>query len=129
MKYVLLVFATALSFYTHAADKKIGNLIAIEREVTGVYDSCLTNIKEMETSPGRYSCLVRYLKDPEFSLKRESILRDSDANCDVTGDIMSGSLMLVFKSKNSRELPEAKSCLQESLNKKGPIKVLLYSVE
>ncbi len=129
MKYLLGFCFFAIGFQVQAADTTLGTVIAVEREITNVKDSCLKNVKEFPETKGNFACSIRYLKDHEFTHKRGSLLRHETSDCATYVDNSGGALLINFKSKVSKTAEAAQACLQEGLSKKGEIKVVLFTVQ
>lgn len=129
MKYLISAFILFLAFQANANDRTLGNVVAIERELTGVADSCRKTFKESEVTAGRYSCAIHFLKDGEFALKRGSILNHVTSACQVSIDNVNGNLIFFIQSKNSSQPAAALNCMEEAVAKKGQIKVTVFGIQ
>lgn len=132
MKLIFVLVATLIAFSAQANDRKLGNVIAIERQVTGLYDSCLSNVtSDITTEQSFFICNISYLKSPlEVSATKNGAIRFADNNCAVNADAANGFLIMTFgKATGSSDFATAKSCLQQALKNNNSVDVLVYSVE
>lgn len=147
MKSVLSVLAMVLSFSAfttaQAADKKIGNLIAVERTIDNVYQTCAAQIKN-ETSPKQtangealpsfFACkLDAGSKDFDFMPKYQRLLTHSDSVCDIEGFAQNSSALITVQMKGkSLGAENAKNCLQRALDaseNKDSFKFTIFTIE
>jgi len=133
---VLVTLATLLfAFSVHAADRKVGNVIAIERDVTNIYDSCMSTVTPDPTttkSSDTYSCFVKSPMNPnDTPLTRAHFLKNVGSDCDVEGDIENGSLLITFNtSADTSSYADSQACLKRALDViNDSTKIILYTVE
>lgn len=126
----LVLLSILFSLQAHA-DKKIGNVIAVEREISDVYNRCLRNMTTATSEPrSLFSCTIKYARDGEWPVSRGRVLKMVDAQCSVTADHANGSLVLTFTgAKNPSTFESAKNCLQKSLTEADTLSVILYTLE
>jgi hypothetical protein len=120
MKWTLALGALFLSLSVHAADKKIGNMIAVEREMTDIYENCVGQLKDKPAEENFYSCSFSLAKNnTEFSTTKMRVFGTSSVqkSCSVEGYAEAGQLIITFYSNVDKAgIAEAKNCLKRALN-------------
>jgi hypothetical protein len=126
-----LVLLSILFSLNAFADRKIGNVIAVEREISDVYTQCLNNMMTATSEPkALFSCAIKYARDGELPVSKGRILKLVDQSCSVTGDHANGSIIITFTgARNPSTFESARSCLQKSLAEKESLRVILYTLE
>ena len=126
---LLVVFFAGTS---QAADKKIGNVILVEREIQDIYNTCLKNIDSPTDKPQNFfACSMKYITPGELAVSSGVVLRLLDQRCSVVGEALKGTLLITFATSRSPSTFEsAKDCFGRAIaNLKDPVKTLVYSVE
>ncbi|AZZ35555.1 hypothetical protein CIK05_01640 [Bdellovibrio sp. qaytius] len=130
MKLIFALTATLIAFSAQANDRKIGNVIAVERQITNIYDSCLSKVSG-DTSKDQdfFICTINFLKTPtEMAITKGGLIRLVDSNCKVYGDAANGALLITFgKAQGLSDFAAAKNCLAQATLK--PVNVNVYTVE
>ena len=135
MKFAVSIFASILvlmvAFSTQAADKKLGHVIAVEREINNLYQTCLNSVnQDAEKTASFFSCSIRTLKDNELSLTSRGFIRENNEKCQTNADVKNGNILITFGlTKGSSTLNEAKDCLAQALLKNDSLKLSVFTVE
>lgn len=132
MKIILALALTIFAFSAQATDKKIGNVIAVERQITNIYDSCIeTTGKSAQSARPYFICSVKYLQSPhEVAVGKGGVIRFQEQGCSVQADTDGGFLFIVYgKSEGNSDFQTAKACLQSALEKNKTVSAIVYTVE
>jgi len=121
MKWVLSSAALLLAFNVHAADKKLGNVIAVQRTIDKVYDSCMEQVsKDKNNTPDQryfFCTFPATNSDLESVPGSQHLLFSNDAHCTVDVSVQGAKVLVTFNGNDAKaDLAVAKSCLQASLN-------------
>lgn len=131
MKVLFVLASLFIAFSAQAADKKLGNVIAIERELPNLSEACIKNVTSDITKPSSFfSCTVKFTTGAETPVSKGTIFKVIDNNCSVVAEAINGTLLVTFAgAKSSSTFEVSRACLESALADKEPLKVLLYSVE
>ncbi|MDG0816894.1 hypothetical protein [Bdellovibrio svalbardensis] len=133
MKLIFALVATLIAFSAQANDRKIGNVIAVERQITNLYENCLSNIStDVSKEQTFFYCNISYLKSPlEMPVTKGGVIRFNDQRCRVDAEAGNGVLILSFgRAKGSvSDFATAKTCLQRALQNSNSVSVLVYTME
>lgn len=140
MKFAGFVFALALvlgftSSPSQASDRKIGSLVAVERTINSVYQNCVEQIPDEESSSSLYSCKFdTRLKNVDFTPGTARLLTLNTSQCFVEGTLQNSLILIMFssKTKNTDSLTASKACLRQALESsphKDSFKVITYTME
>lgn len=130
MKSLVFAIATLIGFSAFAADTKLGNVVAIEREVSGIYEKCLDKVENTTEERSFYSCAIRYANETDVQIARGTAIRFMTEECSVAGDALNGTLLITFSQKSATsEFVQARTCLEKALQKQPSIKVKLFVIE
>lgn len=130
MKLYVFVVSMLFAFSAHAGDRKVGNVIAVEREISNVYNTCLSQVEDTTGSKSFFSCGIKYVTDGETPVSKGRVLKLMDDKCSVVGETMSGVLFITFSSAQERSTFEvARMCLEKALLAKNSVKVIVYTIE
>lgn len=131
MKLIFALVATMIAFSAHAADTKIGNVIAVEREIPDVFNLCVTNTTKIEGEHSFYSCAIKYTKSSiEMALPGRSPLMYNEGNCAVNAELGNGNILFTYgKKSGTSDFNSAKECLSKAIASKGALKVIVYTIE
>lgn len=132
MKTLLLITSLLISFSAHAVDRKLGQVIAVEREITDLYEACLKTVSGDVTKPSSFfSCTVKFATPPETPISKGNIFHLMDQNCSVTGEAINGTLLITFSGAKSNSTFEAsRLCLESTLaTNKNSVKLHVYTIE
>lgn len=130
MKSVIALVALMGAFSAHAADRKIGNVIMIERDIENVYDRCVTSMKQ--ESEGKYNfCTIQITKSPaEVLLNKGGGLRYNTTTCSVESEFGNGKMLISFRALNKDASTEdAKRCLQNALKGNEDMIATIQTIE
>lgn len=132
MKLFFVAASLLLAFTAQASDRKIGNVIAVEREIKDVYSTCLKNVTGDTTgSKFFFSCAIKYVTPGEIPVTKGRAFRLHDEHCSVNADFAnSGVLFVTFSSaKDTSTYETSKACLQQALTNIASVKTLVYTLE
>ncbi|MGE5084946.1 MAG: hypothetical protein ACM3MG_01500 [Bacillota bacterium] len=131
MKLIFALVATLIAFSAHATDRKIGNVIAVEREISDVYNRCVEATSKMDGERSTFFCAIKYTKSPvEMALPGRAPLMYEDGSCVVSSELGNGNILFTFgKKSGSSDFAGAKECLAKAIASKGTIKTLVYTIE
>lgn len=134
MKLIFSLATLLFAFSVHAADRKLGNVIAVERDVTNIYNSCTSNVipdPQKTKSAALYSCSVPVLKDGDASITRGTFLNGVGQDCIVDGEVGNGSLVIEFStSAENSSYTDSQACLKRALDAiNNDTKLIIYTVE
>lgn len=131
MKVLFVLASLCIAVSAQAADKKLGNVIAIERELPNLSEACIKNVISDITKPSSFfSCAVKFTAGAETPVSKGTIFKMVDNNCSVVGEAINGTLLVTFAgAKNSSTFEASRACLETALADKEPVKVFLYTVE
>ncbi|KYG63356.1 hypothetical protein [Bdellovibrio bacteriovorus] len=131
MKLFFVVASMLLAFSAQANDRKVGNVIAVEREINDVNATCLKNVSgETDKPQSFFSCAIKYTAAGEIPVSKGRAFRLDDERCQVYGETMNGVLLITFGTKERSSTFEAsRACLGRSLAAKDSVKVVVYTLE
>ncbi len=131
-----LTLALALTAVTtaRAADKKIGNVIAVERTIDGVYQSCVDQLKDVKDDNSFASCTFDTKKtDADFTQGSQRVLTLWKDGCQVEGYAMNGVVLVTFQARGAKAtLEDSKACLRKAIDSnqtKDSFKFIVYTIE
>lgn len=135
MKGIVFFLVMAVGFVANAGDRKLGTVVAVEREVSDVYETCL---KKTDTDGNKpkpfYSCSFKYIQDGEMALTSGRIVTLIDDRCSVLGEALNGNVIMTYSStEKASGFESARTCLARALARalagKDSVKMLVYTVE
>jgi hypothetical protein len=141
MKMHISVLALALSFTaavkTQAADRKIGNLIVVERSIDNVYQACVDQFetkKATEATAVFYSCTFETKKtNADIAPATQRVLKLSNPGCEVEGFLQNSIILVSIQIKTANpSIAAARSCVQQAINaspNKDSFKFITYTIE
>lgn len=132
MKLFFAIASILLAFSAHANDRKIGNIVAVERTITNIYTNCLDNVSQKDTTKPQnfFSCAIKIAAPSEMPVTKGIVLNLKDNECSVDAESVNGNLFVIFSAaKGMSTFEVAKSCLQKAIVTKGEPKVIVYTVE
>lgn len=127
----LILLSLLLGFSAQANDVKLGNVIAVEREITGIFESCLENVTADTSKPARlFVCSFRFTKNNEIGMTKGRAFLLKNSQCEVHAEVMNGSLLVSFATPQPTSSYEvSKECLATAIRNSPPVKSLIYAVE
>ena len=133
MKIIFALVASLMAFSAaHAEDHKVGNVIAVQRDINNLYDTCVKNVVgDVSKTQNSFFCNIKFIKSPtEIPVSRGGVIRFQDDRCQVFGDVEGGFLMIGFgKAQGASSFEQAKVCLQRSLQGRDSTAVLVYTLD
>lgn len=136
MKLALCVLAMAftMTLNAQAADRKIGNMIAVERSIDNVFQTCVAQLDTNDNESELYSCKYDIAKTAlDFTAGSQTLLNVSDENCSVEASVQKAKILVLFSAQTGkRDQAAAKACLQKALNgsqNKDTFKFYAYTLE
>lgn len=117
-----------------AADRKIGNVIAVERTIEGVYESCLEQIESEKSAATIYACKFETKNtNADLSPGARRLLNFSKNQCYVEATLQNSVILIMFNSKKEKAtFTMAKNCLRDALDAspdKDNFKYVVYTIE
>lgn len=131
MKSVIFVLAMMVGLTVHAGDRKIGNVIAVEREISDIYTTCLKKTDADTSKPQTFfSCGFKYIVDGEIAVNSGRVVKLIDDKCSVIGEAINGTLIITYASAQKPSTFEAsRMCLERALTAKDSLKMMVYTIE
>lgn len=131
MKWFFAIAALFVALSSHAADRKVGNVIAVEREIPDLYNTCLKNLQGPTDKPQSFfSCAFKYITDGEIPVSKGRVLKLMNERCQVVGESTNGFIMITFAGAKSPSTFEAsRACLERALSEKDFVKVIVYTLD
>lgn len=131
MKMLFVLLTTVLAFSAHANDRKVGNVIAVERELSDLYSTCL-KATSGDTSKSQmfYSCAINFLSEGELPVSSGRVIKLIDSQCSVVGEVLKGTLLITYSTgQRPSNFEASKACLEKALLPKDHIKLIVYTLE
>jgi hypothetical protein len=135
MKWILSATTLVLAFSAHASDHKIGNVIAVERSISNVYNTCLDQVKKDDGRGDKYfACKYSATKDTtENAPGSQHLIFNNDTRCTVDVTLQNNVILILFNSNDAKAgLSEAQNCLRMAMNDakvNDTLKFIVYTVE
>ncbi len=137
MKWILSTIVLTMAIGAFASDKKIGNVILVERTIENVFDTCTTGVeREKGDNPqgSLFACTLQITNSTQESVPPgQWLLRLRTDNCAVDADVSPTKAIVFFSGTSDKaNYASAKACLTEALNKspnKDSFKILVQTVE
>ncbi len=132
MKLFIALLATLVAFSAKAADRKLGNVILVEREIPSAFDLCVKNmIDKTDKKQPMFYCVIKYTKaNMEMPIGKNSPVTYTDDTCIVRSEVGNGNLMIGFgPNKEPVDFDTARACLQKGLTAHGRVLVNVMTVE
>ena len=131
MKMFFAIASLFVAFSAHAADRKVGNVIAVEREISDLYNTCLKAVEGPTDKPQSFfSCAIKYVKDGEIPVSKGRLLKLMDERCQVHGEAVNGVVFITFSgAKAPSTFDASRACLERALSQKDFAKVIVYTLE
>lgn len=130
MKFLVLLLGLCLGFTVQASDRKVGNVVVVERTVSDVYDSCMKEIRGDVTKPSSYfTCVITLTQQPYEVLLTKGYINHTSEKCNVEAEFAVGKMLINFGTKQAGSFEDAKVCLTEALAKQPVTKVLIQTLE
>lgn len=131
MKLFLAIASLLVAFTAQASDRKVGSVIAVEREISDLYNTCLKNLGGPTDKPQSFfSCGIKFSTDGEIPVTKGRVLKLMDDRCQVVGEAINGVVLITFAgTKSPSTFETSRACLERSLSAKDFIKVIVYTLE
>lgn len=133
MKLFIAILATLVAFSAKAADRKLGNVILVEREIPNPYDLCVKNvIDKTDKKQQMFYCVIKYTKaNMETPVNSKiAVINQNSEGCVVRGEVGNGNMMIGFgPNKAEVDFETAKTCLAKGLAAHGAVVVNVMTVE
>lgn len=129
-----LVLALSAVTTAQASDRKIGNVIAVERTISNIYETCIDQLKEDQTSGQFVSCKIDVKKtNADYTQGTQRVLFLYKDGCEVEGYAQNSVALITFSATTPKAtLNDAKACLRKAIDtsaNKDSFKILIYTVE
>lgn len=118
-----------------AADRPLGTVVAVERDIPNVYQSCVDQVKLDPKQPTSFFfCKFPATKNKvEFSIGEQFVLMLDKDGCTVEGVVNNSTLLITFGTNPERSsFDSAKACLRKAFDaspNKDDLKFIIYSVQ
>jgi len=101
-----------------ASDKKIGNVIAVERTIENVYQTCIDEMKQNKETPTFASCIIDIKNTKvDFVQISQRVLTLADGGCEVEGTAQAGVILVSFQARGAKAtVADSKACLRKAIN-------------
>jgi hypothetical protein len=130
MKFLVLLLGLCLGFSVQASDRKVGNVIVVERTVSDVYDNCLKEIRGDVSKPSAFfTCVITLTQQPYEVLLTKGYLNYTTEKCNVESELAVGKMLITFGTKTPGSFEDGKACLTEALAHQPAPKVLIQTLE
>lgn len=132
MKLFIAVAATLIAFTAQANDRKLGNVIAVERQITNIYDKCLSKVSSDTTKDSSFFiCSFNFLKSStETQIAKKIVVNYITNDCRVDAEAVNGFMFMTFgKAKGSSNFATAKNCLAQAVDNNTAVNVNVYTIE
>jgi hypothetical protein len=132
MKLFIALLATLVAFSAKAEDRKLGNVILVEREIPTPFDLCVKNmIDKTDKQQPMFYCVIKYTKAAvEMPLGKNAPINYKDDTCVVRAEVGNGNMMIGFgPNKEPVDFATARACLQKGLTAHGRVLVNVMTVE
>ncbi|MNJ92651.1 hypothetical protein D3C87_103250 [compost metagenome] len=132
MKALILFVGLFVAFTANAADRKVGNVIVVERDIDNVYANCLQEMDKNKKDPSYFfSCAIKITKHSgEVLLNKGPGFRLRNDNCKVDSEFGNGKMIIMFATaKDLSTLEESKACLREAVNQNPDMVATVQTVE
>ncbi|WP_413290423.1 hypothetical protein [Bdellovibrio sp. HCB337] len=136
MKFALsfLALSLTLAVNAQAADRKIANMIAVERSIDNVYQACVDQVPADDMDSNLFSCKFSTAKTAlDFTAGTQSLLAVMDADCTVEASVQNSVVLVLFSSHTGKkDFAGAKACLQRAVSaskNKDSFKFYVYTLE
>jgi hypothetical protein len=134
MKLAFAFLSLMISFSAFAADRKIGNVIVVERDVDNIYDRCMEDLNRKPasvTQKANLACFVVVTNNPgEVLMNKGGAFKSTNPKCYVDTEFGGSGMLIDFSSKElNATAAEAKRCLREALNANPDIIATIQTIE
>lgn len=133
MKLAFLFLSLVLGFSASAADRKIGNVIVVERDIENIFDRCMDEVNKKPAATGApyLSCYLMIINNPgEILLNKGPAFRLSNLKCEVDSEFGGGGLLINFNAKEKGATKaDATRCLRDALTKNNDIIATIQTIE
>jgi len=129
-----LVLALTSVTTAHAADRKLGNVVAVERTVEDVYQTCVDQLKDHKGDTPFASCKFDVKKtNADFTQGMNRVLGLFKNGCEVEGYVQNGAILVTFLANgDNATLSDSKACLRKAIDASvngDKFKFIVFTVE
>lgn len=131
MKVFFAITALFLSSLAQAVDTKIGNVIAVERAIPNLYQTCIKNTSGDKTmSQVQFVCGFKFVANDELAVSTGRIFKFADESCAVLAEAANGVMLISFGApKKASSFEVASACLEKGLAANTAARVIVYTHE
>jgi len=133
MRLAFLFLSLLIGFSASAADRKIGNVIVVERDLENIFDRCMDEVNKKPAIAGApfLSCHLMIINNPgEILINKGPAFRLSNAKCQVDSEFGGGGILIDFSSKEKGATKaDATRCLRDALAKNDDIIATIQTIE
>lgn len=129
-----LALSWGFVFTAQAADRKLGNMIAVERTIPHIYQSCVDQATSEKNPINLYSCKFEATNNKmELAPGTHRFLTLDTEDCTVEATLKNSIILVMFRSQSSGgSFSSAKSCLRQAIDSstdKDNFKYIVYTLE
>ncbi|MBC7371544.1 MAG: hypothetical protein H7326_08270 [Bdellovibrionaceae bacterium] len=135
MKFMIALIAIAFAINVQASDKKLGNVIAVERTVENVYATCVDQMqKDREHNPADryYICKLDVAATSSDSTPGgQRILTVRSPDCTIDTELKDSKVLLMVNGNAAKaNFASAKACLKTAMDQNGDtLKFVIFTIE
>lgn len=131
MKAIISILLMVVGITANAGDRKIGTVVAVEREISDVYATCLKKTDTDTTKPKVFfSCNFKYINDGELAVTSGRLVTLMDDKCSVMGEAINGTVIITYSSSEKpSSFESSRACLARAFAGKDALKMLVYTIE
>lgn len=135
MKTLIALIAFAFVLNAQAADKKLGNVIAVERTIENVYATCVDQIerdKRHNSSDRYFVCKLDAAASPSDSMPGgQPALTVRSPDCTIDTELKDAKVFLMINGNETKaNYTSAKACLKKAMNQSGDtVNFVIFTLE
>ena len=131
MKTIILAATLAFAFSAHAADTRLGTVVAVQRQVDNLYSTCIANVNNDITKPSAFfACIIPVAKQNELSITTSRFVHEFNTRCQTEGTLQNGKILITFGvTDQEASFDQAKTCLAQGLMKNNSVTATIYTVD
>ena len=133
MKLAFVLISLLIGFSASAADRKIGNVIVVERDIENTFNRCIEDLNRKPISPNAQwlSCFLTVTKNQgEILLNKGGAFRLNTTRCDVDSEFGGTGLMINFQAKGANSTrQDAINCLRTAVDQNQDVIATVQTIE
>jgi|GEM_PF-1425607 hypothetical protein len=131
MKLAFVFLSLLIGFSASAADRKIGNVIVVERDIENVFSRCMEDLNRKPPKAQWLTCFLVVTKNQgEILLNKGGAFRLTNPRCEVDSEFGGTGLMINFQAKGANATREDSiNCLRTALQQNQEIIATVQTIE